>query len=515
MATAPIHARISSDIEEQRSALRLLCEIVYQPTLTRRDAVLARDWSGLPRVDRVLNKLQQPITPIALAEAAASVIREAVEGLAPRFPVQANTITPIEVVRWHILDRQPWPSIEAMLREQERPFARGTLIRRQHEFLPYLLEWAAREGDEQRVDATIRPGRARHLRVVLPAVGVLLLLAAWLMSGGRIQPPVETAANVARIVPPELVGRDLGTITPGTVLAAPFPPLCLPNLDRATTRRAQALVLERNPGEPEILVGYNDTGKPAVQFCLFDPIGGVILWQLEFLPPPEERLTHSGVGAEVLAETYVITRLYYAGVEGDLGNYAAVVMHQTYSPTFVAFINLDEGTVDGHYVSPGQFPTGVVVDIGRDGRCELILAGQDNSANRAAVVMMRPGRWTGAASTVAWNEDHVEGALARVLLPALPEIAAVMEAPRFAAVIERESLFDVHSRILTVEVSSSGQPVYHARLKPDLSPCEKRPVVYWDLDQATHRSFDLQMPPIESWQDEFELIKGQDPTGRS
>lgn len=490
-------------------AFRLLTEMVYQPTEARRDELLRLDWSDYPRVARALERVPRPVTPSALSDLAHEIVTEAASDLRQSFPDQDGTITPLEVVRLHILERRPWPSIEAQLQEAGRPYSRGTLIRRQHEFLPYLMDWAARAGNGSASAVHRRSTRRRGSAVA--ATSLLILILGWVGFSSSPGRRAGADSGARPVVPAHLVGRAIPNFDPRLPVPPPHVPISLPDLEISHSDPATAMILECETGRPELFVGYRSDASPAVQFCLWDPVGHTMLWETSFLPPNEERLTHDGVGVEVFDEPYRVANLFHAGPEGDLGKYVVAVCHQNYSPTFVLFLDIHAGTVAGYYVHPGQIGTGLVLDIGQDGRREVVLAGQDNALNRPVVVQLRPGAWKGAASTVSWNESGEEAALERILLPAHHQAVRKMGSERLEVVVEREAQFDLHSRVISFGASTFGRTVYHVRLGPGLRPTPSRSLIYWDSDLATHREFGLDMPPIQGWQDEIVILEGVDP----
>ena len=533
------------------SALRMLCESVYQPTDARRDAILACDWSSMPRIADAIASLQRPVSPAAVSDLAWRVISDAVEALDPHFPSIPGTVTPVEVVRWHVLDRQPWPSLESQLREEGRPVSRGTLIRRQHEFLPYLREWAmkpdrvedvetvedtvavetvetataresAREPSPQApapepvppvpthvVAETPRAPRGRRPRSSWLAFGLVVVAGGigWLVfAAGAFEtsaPPEETAIREAkRMIRPDIAGRQIRNFEFSMGLPADYPPLDLPELDG---RRFQGIVLERELGRPEILLSYVKIGEGAPRICLWDPLTREMRWESSYWPPPELRLTHEGVGDEVLNASYHVNLLNYAGIEGDLGRYAALCLLQDYSPTFVIFVDLENGEVVGSYVHPGHLYFSRIFDLDRDGEVELVIGGTDNVEKRAVVIALDPAPGVRAASTVQWNETGYEQALARVFLPDWEQARSGTNQNQLAVMDLAESMFDLHTGILTVGVGHFAGSLFHVRLRADLSPAPIRPILLWSNDEVTLRKLNLSPPDFTGWESHIEL----------
>lgn len=495
--------------EADLAALRLLCECAYQATEDRIQVVLDHDWTGFPRVQAALAGIPRPVTLEGMAEAALDFCGAAVADLESSFPSREGHVSPLEVFRLHVLDRRPWPSIQAMFEEEGRPHARGTLIRRQRALLPFILDWA-REGEFTAADPP--PSSSSAAATWRWALGVALLAvvvaAALWWPAGHGADETAVASTDGYLVPDHLRGvRIPGYLASGDTLPSAYPPLRLPAVGG---ERLVALVIEDEPGAPRMLLSWNDVESPGPFFGLFDPQAGRMLWQTQFVPPAEERRTHTGVGAEVLTESYWTGNLFHAGPEGDLGTYVVATMTQKYSPAFVGFLDLELGEFVGHYVHPGHVNKGIVYDFDQDGRCEMVLGGQDNAVNRACLVALRPGPGTSAASTVMWNGPGHEGALRRVLLPAWPDAQVALHSPRLEVHQIVATDVDYASRILTVAAGSHGESVYHARLGPGLLPDPVAPLLLWDEDETNLGHLGIEVPDFDSWPDPFEVIDGRE-----
>lgn len=497
-------------------AIRAFCESTYQASDRRLAQVMAHDWSAYPRVARAIGDIARPATHSGLATAALELLGRAVQDLGPNFPPRPGHVTPLEVFQLHVLEAQPWPSLQAMLTEQGRPHARGTLIRRQQEFLPYILQWA-REPERgpaahaARVSA--KPASTRFAQRtgwrVMGALGVVLL-ASTILGVATTRPEWMHRAGAAAdgplcVVPEALQGiRIHPQLQSGGFLPAPYPPLPLPRVDGD---RLFALVLEDEPGNPLLLLSWKVYDDAAPHFALWNPQTREMLWENRFLPPPQERLTHATVGPEVMTEGYWTAGMYHRGRDGTLGGFVAAVLHQKYSPTFVVFIDVDHGAVEGYYVHPGQLAAGLVIDIDQDATCELVLGGQDNALNRPAIVVLEPGPGRSAASTVMWNQSGAEGAKRRVFLPSWPHAQQQLAAPRLDALEMDRVNFDTSSRILTVGVGALGRTVYHARLGPGLVPDPQIPLILWDADSVRLKSLGVPESELDQLKSQFTVVE--------
>ena len=491
--------------------LRLLVESVYQPTDARRDAVLAHDWSELPRIARALDALPRPVTNVALSDAAWTLVHEAAEALAAHFPPMPGTVTPLEVVRLHVLERQPWPSLEAQMREEGRPVSRGTLIRRQHEFLGYFAEWARVSAEEPEHAAPVAPvepartetspprrGSGRRLAVLVTA-GVIIAAAVW---AGASREPDD------RATPRMQLGRHIiGDIRPGDTLPEPWPAIRLPEWDAA---RFVCMLMQDDDGRTTVFVTYRNVGKGTVSFRSWDPSTETVRWESEFDPPRDERMTHETLEEATRYESYHPARVYYASLTADLGDWAAVYLLQKYSPIFLVFVHIRTGEIGGYYLHPGHFTDGAVFDLDGDARGELVLAGTDNSLNLPVVATLQPGRWTDVASTVMWNEEGTEGAMRRVILPDWEAGRLALAVPRLHARGLLEGNYDVHHDVLSVGVGSDTQALFHVRLDGRLRPRPETPFLHWDADRVLLAQLGLDPPDFTGWEDRVITIEGID-----
>jgi hypothetical protein len=520
---------------EQLQALRILTECAYQPSDARLHAVLGHDWSLFPRVASVLAALPSPVTRDALCEAVLALLREAVQDLEPCFPPRKGAINALEVFRAHVLEQVSWSALEQQLLEEGRSHARGTLIRRQHEFLPYLAEWArqvecAPELQESErgssVDERLVPsergatvegnGSAARSKNAgawwMPAFAVLLLLGAVLVTlwwprdrtveREAVSTREEVAASLTGLDPLR-TGRGFGWTFGDATLPMPYPPIAVPE---PRGRRNYGMVVEYAPQKWGLLLPERNHGEGPARMTMFDPVEERVVWEYSYEPPREERLTHATVGPEVLDEPYDVIRLYHSGPEGTLGDHVVVVNRQIYSPTFVTYVHRETGAVEGYYVHPGYLEVGIVYDVDGDGRLEAVLGGTDNAVDRPVVLALRPTPGRSAASTVQWNENGREGAVVRLLLPAAAEACGPAGTARLTVFEIEERYFDRRNRLLTVGVSYRGRPhrtVYHARVGAHLTPDPVAPLVLWDEDVLELEALGVDPMLRETWAADF------------
>jgi len=268
------------------------------------------------------------------------------------------------------------------------------------------------------------------------------------------------------------------------------------------------LILLGEDSYPLILLAYDEIEDVAVHRQLYDPLAEQEVWKTRFEIPRESRLTHDGVGEEVLDESYRPTMAFHAGPGGDLGRYVVVAAVQIYSPSFLLFVDKNTGQVEGWYANPSHFDAGIVIDLDGDGRQELVFGAADNAMDRAAVTALRPGAWSGSAATVKWNETGRDAALARVLLPDWAESRGISMSARLQITDLSESAFDHVNRTLTVGTGIQGTFFYNARVDATLRPVAKKPLVLWDKDEMTHGDLGLTAPDLESMAGGFLWFEG-------
>jgi hypothetical protein len=325
-------------------------------------------------------------------------------------------ITPLDVVRWHVLGGEGWDSLEARLRQEGRPLSRGTLVRRQHDFLPRLAQWAksAPEGPEMEargVEGTGNEPRG-HRRLLFLLVTAALLTATVLIA---LRWPAPEARSHSAPAFGEVLKLNLDPDR-GRVLAA-YPEHALP-------QRPAPLVygvrVPRTDGTEALLLTARITGGKPGALLLWDPHVGRTLWDLRWTPPRDEVLMYD-VEPEARDEPYWPSRLAWGRPELNLGRYVAVAYSQTWGPSFIVFVDLETGTEVCHYAHPGRLDeASAILDVDGDGQAEVLFGGQDNTVNRPTVVVLKVPDSCGAASTTNLSPGR-EGAFERILLTDLPE----------------------------------------------------------------------------------------------
>lgn len=464
-----------SDDSAHAAALRSFCEAVYRPTDQRRDEILAYDWGALPRIQAALRGLPAPVTPSAVAGAACTVIQAAVVELESCFPIRPDAITPLEVVRLHVLERQPWPSIEAQLRVQGRAHSRGTLIRRQHEFMPYLESWAA---------GGRRARRRRSWVAVGLLGGVLVVALSWLLAAHdpprymdvREYHPLRQQIYEVEDWPAiqEAMGFHVRQIPP-----VGFQPRGVVLLPPAGQRGPMAIAMARK-----------DSPRPG-RIAMWDPVSGELKWESEFTPTRAESITHSTLRAVAADDPFTANSPVYGELIADR---IAVPYTNRFSACFVVQFDLKTGRVLSHYAHPGRLESGLVLDLNGDGQGEFVFVGQENTTERAVVVALAPTDQDGAASTVLYQSPPGrEDARARTLLPPARELEQRLGVPRLQIRALQPEDWNAARGVLVLDVCAlPDNPVYTAFLDSDLRlvdllPGEAAEIVWRDagLDPAS------------------------------
>ncbi len=478
---------------------RDLCEIVYRPTDQRRDEVLAHDWGELPRISEALQALPEPVSPAAVADLAWNIVLAAVTELESSFPARADAITPLEVVQLHILDRQPWPSIEAMLREEGRAHSRGTLIRRQHEFMPYLESWAAQGTRSRR-----RPGVTAAILVVL-LLGVAFFMWPDPSGDPRYMDVREYRDFTYRLFSAEDWKELQGSMgfEPHPLPAIGFEPRGIMLLPPGARRGPLAFAAARK-----------DSPDPG-QIALWDSVTGELLWVSRFKPSRDEALTHATL-PDVAADDPFIAGVPLHDAE-LIPDRIAVNYTNRFSACFLVQFDLATGAVLSNYAPPGRLESGLILDLDGDGRGEYVWAGQENVVNQAVVLALAPSDEDGQASTVVWRSPPgKEDAIVRTLLPPARDLESALGATRLQVRPIYNEDWNSSQRTLVIDVLAlANHQVYTAFLDSslclaDLMLGESAENVWRDADVEkprteqllgsvlTLRSSDAELPPGEN-----------------
>jgi hypothetical protein len=464
----PALRRPSSDAAVQ--AMAHLCELVRRHNARSFQQVVAFDWSAYPRLSRHGLEDLDPGSPELVRQAGRAVLEAAVAELAPRHPDPPDDVSPITVLRKHVLDGDTWEVVQAERDEQDLPrLSERTLKNRQREGYRLVLHWGA--AGEDPGPAVERESRIRGRRLMVQGAAVLAALLILFVGVSRwSRPDLPRADRVARQL--EAVPRAYR----GTLLALPHqvadsgprllslvPDLRLPDLG-GTIRRAMLL-----PGEdgdpPRLLVGTGLDGDPAGVLALYDAVAETLLWRQVWRPPAEEVRTHATLDEDdLLEQEWFPMTMAWAEGGWDLGDRVLVVYAQRYSPVFAVLFDRHTGEERARYVHPGHLPYAFVGDVTGDGAADAVLLGTNNVVDRPTYVVLDP-RMEGraAASSVRWNQEG-EGSLFRVLLPDLPAFRDEVLDARLWAEPVKDEVWNAADETLVVPVGAGARDAGGARL---------------------------------------------------
>jgi hypothetical protein len=143
-------------------------------------------------------------------------------------------------------------------------------------------------------------------------------------------------------------------------------------------------------GRNEILFAIiNDSSTSTGKMVLYDDAGRE-RW-------PFDTGTDIVVGNRHYAPDFLVDGFEVADADADGRKEIIVVSHvRVESPTRILVLGLDK-TIKGEYWNYGQISDFILLDIDRDGRPELLCAGQNNGYDRPCVFLLDPSRLSGAS----------------------------------------------------------------------------------------------------------------------
>ncbi len=420
------------------AAIRHLCELVRRFNQRSFEQVIAFGWGRYPRFARLgLDGLEHK-APEEVRRRCRRALEVAVEELEPHYPPPVDDVSPIGILRRHVLEGDTWDVILTERKEQGLArLSERTLKNRQHEAYRIILRWAEQSSTPLggQLDLPFH-WRAQLLRrAAMAGVLVILLslsawgLAHWLRGHGSStassegSPPGSTLASQLRAVDPGHIGVPLllpGQERPGLPpLKEILPAVRLPAL--GSEIRWVMLLPGENGAPPDLLLSTRMGGKRESQVFLWNPLTRQLRWRLDWHPPREEIFTHTTLDSSVYNQGWNVGWVLYSSQGMDLGDRIAIGYRQLYSPSFVLLVDRHRGRVLAHYAHPGHISAPILADLSGDGQPEILLPATDNALNRPDLIVLEPDMQTGAASTCIWNHEG-EGALFRVLLPSVPEL---------------------------------------------------------------------------------------------
>ena len=450
-------------------ALRDLCELVVRPTSRAWLKARGYDWTGYPRLRDALDALDPIVEPSVVGDCMRGFLEAALHALNSHTGQEA-TLTGLRVVRAHLVDGHSWDAIVTEQSERGFPVSERTLRNRQNEALGLILKWAEAKEDARGTRDHDAPRPKRNPRVLaLLSVVALTVAIAWSLGlrtddSGRPDPRVGTALAFAEKL---------------THLPAPYAPWPLPGVDGIT---GAMLVVRGADLRPRLLVSVRAPGEESGALVLWDPQLEHRDWTFRFEPQRAEVRMREGMEPSTEDELYWADQMFYGNESSNLGATVAVVFAQKDAPTFVTEIDLASGREVGRYGHPGRFETGAVLDLDGDGQLELLVGGQDNVLNAPVAALLRPGNLHGNASTVGGPRGTGrEDALARVILPSVPELQNHWQVDRLQVMMLRGSIWSPRTRKLSIPVGRDNHRIaYHAHLDARLRPWGDAPITLGD-----------------------------------
>jgi hypothetical protein len=444
-----------------------LCELVRRFNHRSYEEVVGFAWGEIPRCREFGLDALDPTAHELTRQQCRLFLEAAIDELGPLHPPPVGDVSPIEILRRHVLEGDTWDVVLAERKEQGLPrLSERTLKNRQRQGYRLIVQWTSGRptGEEQQLDLPFRHTRERVMRY-LPAMAGMIVAALVVWGLIELRPatgedPVPSLEQELRGLDRRFLGRPLTVTGPGDAvvpnLRAILPQLSLPELPRAVNRAM--LLPPEDDGIPLVLLTTDSGGNGGGTAWLWHPIENRFWWKLEWQPPSEEIRTHESLVEPIHEEAWGIRGMAYRHGEATLGDRIALVYEQRYSPTFVLFVDRHTGTPLWHYAHPGHLAWPFIVDLNLDGRPEVLLSGTDNVCNCAVLVVLDPrSDANGAASDVMWNEQG-EGALFRVRFPTLRAMERHFGVPRQSLLPLHDPDWLPEKRLLVVR-SSLGATV--------------------------------------------------------
>jgi hypothetical protein len=429
--------------------------------LYRHKSVEAVDLACLRSAPRISVHLPPPgaaVTRELLVEGALNYLGEELERLKACCPDGRRGLSRLEALRLQYLEGKSTKEIV-----YENPISRSGYFELRASALDLLAEHAMDEAEADPARASDSPPRSRTRRVwpilASSVAGILIVLVIGLRGGGHLLWPGDPLDSV----PIERVGSStLGTEDEAAETLAYLRRerrgVRLPEL--GTPLSCVAIVDSPVQAKRMMAIGLDKGGPDAGGLVLWDTEREKIVWEIQWQPPTADRLTHSGVLHDhVDKEIYWPRYIVHSSPWGSLGDTLAVVYWSRYSPTFVVYVSLRDGEVEGYYVHPGALYGPLVSDLDGDGTMEVVAGGCDNALGRPDLVVLRVRQGRCAASSVLWNGEGKEGALLRVLPPDDARWCAAMQKDRMRVYDLSSHSWNPTAGRLSCPVGSQGKMV--------------------------------------------------------
>ena len=505
------------------AALRHLCELVRRFNQRSYEQVISFGWESYPRFRRLgLDRLEKQ-SPEKVRQRCRRVLEVAVRELEPQYPPAVGDVSPIGLLRRHVLEGDTWEVIVTHRQEEELPrLSERTLKNRQHEAYLIILRWAKQAALPEQAQLDLPFHRREQLlrrAAIAGAITIALILAVWGLSHLKNTRNPSSTAHPAHLkkellsIDPRNVGIRLKLDGPGEP-GYPAVKEVIPNvhLPEVGSSWKFVLLLPSSEGSPpDLLLASSPNGLAESKVFLWNPLTRRFLWTLDWKPPKDEIFTHKTLDDDVYDQAWRVSWVLYRSGGFDLGDRIALCYQQFYSPTFIIMVKRATGEVLAHYAHPGQFHQPVLADLSEDGKPEMLWPGTDNALNRPDLVVLEPNMSSGAASTCMWNHRG-EGALFRVLLPAVPPLQQFFEDPRLDAHLEPRSSWSAEKTMLNLRTTGGGDGKERAYMVHLLHGCERMKGHTIVLDDHTDKVWTrLKLDPaaiLPRLEEEIEVVKG-------
>ncbi len=470
-----------------QAAMSQMCELVRRFNRRSYEIVLEFDWGAYPRFRNLGLDQLDPAQPEFVRQICRNALEIAVEELEARHPAAVDDVSPITLLKRHVLEGDTWDVISAQRKEMGLVrLSERTLKNRQHEAYRLILSWAQSESlpDLPQLDLPFHR-RKQMLKRAAYAGGFVILLALAIWSLPQLQKlrqssqPASAALDLntqLRRVEARYIGVPLlmdETSQEGNPpLRQLVPSLRLPQLGASLGY----LMLLPGPkkNDPQLLMTSRRGGSQGGRVWLWDAQADSFVWKLDWHPPRAEIHTHTTLDTTVYDQSWGVSSVTWRSGKLTLGSRLAICYQQLYSPCFLLIVDRESGTPLSHYAHPGHMYQPYLADLSEDGKPEIICAGTDNALNRPDLTVLLPDMETGAASTCMWNEKG-EGALFRVLLPAVRPLEKYFEDPRLGARPIRDRDWSPENGLLNVLVYGGGHESERAYFAHLYHGCEINP----------------------------------------
>ncbi len=509
---------------QPQAAMSQMCELVRRFNRRSYEIVLEFDWGVYPRFRNLGLDRLDPAKPEFVRQICRTALEIAVEELESRHPAMMDDVSPITLLKRHVLDGDTWDVISAQRKETGLVrLSERTLKNRQHEAYRLILRWAQSETlpELPQLDLPFHR-RKQQLKRAAFAGGIVMLLALAIWGLPQLK-QLRQASQLAsasmdlntqlRRIDARYIGvplrLDQKSEEGNPPLKQLVPALRLPSLGAPLG----CLMLLPGPSndDPRLLLTSQRGGSQGGRVWLWDAEADSFVWKLKWRPPRAEIFTHSTLDTTVYDQGWGVSSVAWRTGKLTLGSRLAICYQQFYSPCFLLIVDRESGAPLSHYTHPGHMYQPYLADLSEDGKPEILCAGTDNALNRPDLTVLEPEMEDGAASTCMWNKKG-EGALFRVLLPAVRPLEKYFEDPRLAVRPIQDRDWSPTNGLLNVLVYGGGQENERAYFAHLYHGCEIQPghgLSVEDHDDFVWRKIGLDFASMEQLlEKQIELLRG-------